>query len=110
MRRALAAMLALLSAGYVAVNFVGLPEALVAENLAFAAVYAALAAAIWRGGGPPAYAVLLAAAAFNAGRVSEVIWSPAVGLGPLAAQHLPLLAYLAVVAVLAAVQIARSGR
>ncbi|MFN3804517.1 MAG: hypothetical protein ACK4SY_05635 [Pyrobaculum sp.] len=90
-------LLLLLSAGYLAINLVGLPPLLVAENITLAAIYLALAFLRWR------HAALLTAlvALFNAGRVSRTIWSPTTGFGGLALEHVPLFLYLLLVAAVA---------
>jgi hypothetical protein len=107
MRRTLAALLLLLSAGYIGINFVGLPPMLVAENIILASLYAIFAVLILRRPGRGVYAALLLVAAFNAGRVSRTIWSPTQGFGVLAVEHIPLFAYLLLVAVLTAVATVR---
>ncbi|MFN7106484.1 MAG: hypothetical protein ACK4M3_07900 [Pyrobaculum sp.] len=90
-------LLLLLAAGYLAINLVGLPPLLVAENMTLAAIYLALAFSKWR------HAPLLTAsvALFNAGRVSRTIWSPTAGFGTLAWEHVPLFLYLLLVAAIA---------
>ncbi|AET34137.1 hypothetical protein [Pyrobaculum ferrireducens] len=110
MRRVLVALLLLLAVGYVGINFVGLPPLLVAENLALAATYAALGAALLRGGGRKILGVVLLVASFNAGRVSRSIWSPVTGFGGLlAVEHIPLLLYLVAVSILALIPLVRGG-
>lgn len=106
MRRALVALTLLLAAAHVAINAVGLPPVLVAENLALAGAYLAAAAALgvrWGRGSLAAYLLLVS---FEAGRVSRSVWTPA-GLAPLWAQHLPLLAYLLLLAALALLALRR---
>ncbi len=93
MTRGLAVLLLLLAVGYVGINLVGLPPLLVAENLMLAAAYTTAAVLLWRGA-RRIYPLLAALLAFNAGRVSRTVWSPAGGFGELALEHLPLLLYL----------------
>lgn len=107
MRSLLAFLLLLLAVGYVGINFVGLPPLLVAENLALAATYAALGAALLRGGDKKLLGVILLIASFNAGRVSRSIWSPVAGFGGLAVEHIPLLLYLVAVSILALISLIR---
>lgn len=107
MQRLLVAMLFLLAAGYVGINLVGLPPLLVAENLVLAAVYVALGVATLLRYGKAALLATTLIAAFNAGRVSRSVWSPTTGVGPLAAEHIPLLLYLIAVAALAAALLLR---
>ncbi|MCU7788297.1 hypothetical protein ODS41_10280 [Pyrobaculum sp. 3827-6] len=109
MRKLLAYLLLLLATGYVGINFVGLPPLLVAENLALAATYAALSAALLRGGGRKILGVVLLVASFNAGRVSRTVWSPVTGFGGLAVEHIPLLLYLVAVSILALIPLVREG-
>lgn len=94
-------LLLLLSAAYIGINFVGLPPLLVAENIILAAFYAAVAIGLKKKPSKTLYALLIAVASFNAGRVSRTIWSPVEGFGRLAAEHVPLFLYLVLVAVLA---------
>ncbi len=101
MEKILAVLLLLLVAGYLGINFVGLPPLLVAENVVLAVVYTAFAWLVMRRSSRGVYAALLLVAAFNAGRVSRTLWSPVEGFGRLAAEHVPLFIYLLVVAVLA---------
>lgn len=101
MDKTLAALLAPLVLGYIGINFVGLPPALVAENLMLAAIYAAFAALMIRRPDRLTYTALALVAAFNAGRVSRTVWSPVEGFGRLAEEHIPLLLYLLLVAAFA---------
>ena len=107
MRRLLIALLVLLTAAYLGINAVGLPPLLVAENLALAAAYAALALALARRWSRTSLIILLFLLAFNAGRVSRSVWSPTTGWAPLALEHVPLLAYLLILSILTAVALAR---
>jgi len=107
MRRLLIALLVLLTVAYLGINAVGLPPLLVAENLALAAAYAALALALARRWSRTSLIILLLLLAFNAGRVSRSVWSPTTGWGPLALEHVPLLAYLLLLSILTAVALAR---
>jgi len=106
MRRLLIALLVLLTVAYLGINAVGLPPLLVAENLALAAAYAALALALARRWSRTLI-ILLFLLAFNAGRVSRSVWSPTTGWAPLALEHVPLLAYLLILSILTAVALAR---
>ena len=109
MLKVLSGLLLLLAFAYIAVNFVGLPPPLIAENLAYAASYAAIALLLLRRAGRWLLAILLLIVSFNAGRVSEIVWSPTAGLlGALALQHVPLLLYLLLIAGLTVVAIKRS--
>ncbi len=105
----LALALAVLAAGYVAVNplllTVGAPAFLVAENLAYAVAYAALLPGVARGS-PRALAAAGALAMFNAGRVSRTVVTPSGQPGPLALEHVPLLALLLLVGALALLRLA----
>jgi len=103
----LTALLVPLVAAYLGINLVGLPLFLVVENLALAAAYAALALALARRWGRAPLIVLLFLLTFNAGRVSRSVWSPVTGWGPLALEHVPLLAYLLLLSILTAVALAR---
>ncbi|MEM1663968.1 MAG: hypothetical protein QXT46_02340 [Pyrobaculum sp.] len=97
----LPALLLLLSAAYIGINFVGLPLLLVVENILLAAFYAVVAIGLWKKPSRTLYALLATVAAFNAGRVSRTIWSPTEGLGRLAVEHIPLFLYLLVISALA---------
>jgi len=107
MRRLLIALLVLLTVAYLGINLVDLPKFLVAENLALAAAYAALTLALARRWSRTPLIVLLFLLAFNAGRVSRSVWSPTTGLGPLALEHVPLLAYLLILSILTAVALTK---
>ncbi len=99
----LAALLALLIASYVGVNFVAsLPGFVVLINIALAAGYALalyLHAAQSRG-----YVYTASLAWFNAGRVSRSVVTPEGELAELALQHIPLLALIAATGVAAALR------
>ncbi|HIQ24268.1 MAG TPA: hypothetical protein EYH50_04385 [Pyrodictium delaneyi] len=99
--RLLKIFVALLALSYLGINLVApLPRFLVAENLLLAAAYtAALTGLLKRREKTNVYLVLLAG--FNAGRVSRSIVSPTGELGRLAAEHIPLLALILLVALLA---------
>lgn len=99
--KVLSGLLLVLALAYIAVNFMGLPPQLIAENLVYAACYAAIALLLLRQASRGLLAVLLFIASFNAGRVSETVWSPTIGLGPLALEHAPLLLYLLLIIALA---------
>ncbi|ABL88738.1 conserved hypothetical protein [Pyrobaculum islandicum DSM 4184] len=101
MDKLLPALLILLSLGYIGINFVGLPPALVVENIILAAVYIAFAILLLYKPTKPAYVALVLVISFNAGRVSRTIWSPVEGFGRLAIEHVPLLLYLLAIATLA---------
>jgi len=107
MEKILVVLLLLLVAGYLGINFVGLPPLLVAENVVLAVVYGAFAWLVMRRPSRGVYAMLLLIAAFNAGRVSRTLWSPIEGFGRLAVEHVPLFIYLLVVAVLAFLALVR---
>ena len=85
---------------YVIAFSVGLPPFIVLENIVYAAAYGVLAL-MFRD--PRVRVAGLAVAAFNLGRVSRSVVEADGSLAPLAAQHLPLIAWLALLtAVLAA--------
>lgn len=99
--KALLALMLLLTVGYVGINFTAdLPRFLVGENLVLAVLYMALAVALYydRPWAAPATVLL---AGFNAGRVSRSIISPEGRVEELALAHLPLLALILLVALLA---------
>ncbi len=109
MLKALSGLLLLLAFAYIAINFVGLPPPLIAENLVYAASYASIAILLLRRASRWLLAILLLMISFNAGRVSRTIWSPTAGfLGALALEHVPLLLYLLLIAGLTVVAIKRS--
>lgn len=97
----LRALVALLALSYLGINLAApLPRFLVAENIVLAAAYTAALIGLLKGmRKSSAYLVLLAG--FNAGRVSRSIVSPTGELGGLAAEHVPLLALILLVALLA---------
>ena len=100
----LAALMALLVAGYVAINFVAeLPKFLVGENIALAVFYLA-ALILHLKGYRPVYPLIVLIAGFNAGRVSRSVVTPEGEPGRLALQHTPLLALVLIVALLALVE------
>ena len=109
MEKILAALLLLLTVGYLGINFIGLPPLLVAENVVLAVAYGAFALLVMWRPGRGVYAALLLVAAFNAGRVSRTLWSPVGGFGSLAVEHVPLFIYLLVVAVLALLALVKRG-
>lgn len=91
----------LLAIGYIGINFAAeLPKFLVGENLLLAILYLGLAVATYyeRTWAAPATMLL---AGFNAGRVSRSIITPEGDVGDLALEHLPLLALILLVGVLA---------
>ncbi|MCE4601171.1 MAG: hypothetical protein F7C38_06360 [Desulfurococcales archaeon] len=91
----------LLVIGYVAINFLAdLPLFLIAENLIYAVVYAGLLYLSATGNGY-AYCLISAVAMFNAGRVSRSVVTPEGGLAELAVEHIPLLALILFVGLLA---------
>ena len=94
-------LIALLALSYLGINLVApLPRFLVAENIVLAVAYAAALAGLLRGV-ESTYAYLVLLAGFNAGRVSRSIVSPTGELGRLAVEHVPLLALILLVALLA---------
>lgn len=97
----LRALVALLIIAYLGINLVApLSRFLVVENLVLAATYTgALIGLLKKMRKASVYLVLLAG--FNAGRVSRSIVSPTGELGRLAAEHVPLLALILLVALLA---------
>ena len=98
---ALEGFLVLLVIGYIVINFVAdLPRFLVGENLLLAVVYLILAVLVYTRGGAWYYA-LSVVASFNAGRVSRSIVTPEGELADLAKEHVPLLALILLIAVLA---------
>ncbi|MCE4628228.1 MAG: hypothetical protein F7C34_03665 [Desulfurococcales archaeon] len=104
-----AALIALLIIAYLAINLVAdLPRFLIGENLALALAYAASLTLILRGysAGQP---LTLFVSAFNAGRVSRSIVSPRGEVQELALQHVPLLALILLVSIIALVVLARRG-
>lgn len=106
MRRALIALTFPLALAHLAIGLVGLPPALIAENLLLAVAYMGLVAAMARRWGKAALSVYLFTVSFEAGRVSRSVMTPA-GLAPLWMQHLPLLAYLLLLAALALLALKR---
>jgi len=103
------AAIALLVLGYIAINIAAdLPKFLIAENLVLATLYtlaAALIATSHRAGQP----LTLFISAFNAGRVSRSIVTPRGEIEELALQHVPLLALILVVSIIALAILARGG-
>ena len=103
------ALIIVLIAAYIAINvFADLPRFLVAENIALALAYAASLVLILRGNsaGQP---LTLFVSAFNAGRVSRSIVSPRGEIQELAVQHIPLLALILLVSIIALVILASRG-
>jgi hypothetical protein len=102
-RKLLALLLAVTTASYLAINVllvgVGAPLFLLLENTAYAVLYAIGLLAMMRSRIGSAYYVA-ALAWFNTGRVSRTIITPRGELGPLAAEHIPLLTLLASIALL----------
>jgi hypothetical protein len=98
---ALTILTGVLVAGYIGINFTAdLPRFLVVENIALAVTYTILLVAHLKGA-KAAYPVFTLVAGFNAGRVSRSIVTPRGELGELAVQHIPLLALILAVALLA---------
>ena len=109
LRTTLLALTILLVAGYIGVDLMlPLPAFLYYENIAYAVCYAVLGYAFARGRRVEPLYVLLAG--FNAGRVSRTVVTPEGSLGPLALQHVPLLAIVLAVAVLALLLIYRGDQ
>lgn len=91
-------LLLILIAGYIGINFFAdLPTFLVAENLAYAALYALGLLSLNK---RPVVILLIVLSAFNAGRVSRSVIEPTGELAPIAMGHLPLLILILAVLVL----------
>lgn len=104
------ALTGLLVLGYIGINLVAeLPRFLIGENLALAASYLVVAWLVARGScaGQP---LMLLLASFNAGRVSRSIVTPRGETGELALQHIPLLALILAVALIALSSLLRACR
>ncbi|WP_201783071.1 hypothetical protein [Pyrodictium occultum] len=102
--KVLTGLIVLLIIGYVGINLVApLPRFLVGENIVLAVAYAAGLAWLLRGS-RATYPYLVALAGFNAGRVSRSVVEPTGAPGRLAAQHVPLLLVVLLVALLALYQ------
>jgi len=103
------ALIALLIAAYIGINLgPDLPRFLIAENLTLAAAYTAVLYLILAGSqwGQPLTILL---SAFNAGRVSRSIIGPRGEIGELALQHIPLLALILAVSIIALILTVRRG-
>ncbi len=108
--RVLVVLGSLLVLGYIGINFVApLPGFLVAENIAWALLYAVATVLVLRGDGR-AYPLLTAISGFNAGRVSRSIVTPYGSLAPLALEHVPLLVVITAVLGLSLVLTVRECR
>ncbi len=100
-RNVLAALLSLLVASHIGINFVArLPVFLIAENIVYTVLYAIALYGLKRNT-RWSYKLASIVTLFEAGRVSRSIVSPWGVVGGLALQHIPLLALLLVTAALA---------
>jgi len=94
-------LVVVLVAGYIGINFeADLPRFLIAENIGLAILYLVWVAAVL-GGARWAYPYLLFISSFNAGRVSRSVVTPEGKPAELAREHIPLLALVLAVALLA---------
>ena len=101
LEKIVAVIIGLLVVGYISINFiVKLPLFLIGENIALAILYSTsiyLTLKKWRW--YPLY--LLSLSGVNLGRVSRSVITPQGTPAKLALQHIPLLAYIALVFILA---------
>lgn len=98
----LTVLVAFLILGYIGINFIArLPGFLIAENISLAIAYAVTLLLHLKGRG---YIYTASLAWFNAGRVSRSIVEATGELAPLAYQHIPLLALILLIAILASLK------
>lgn len=100
----LAILIILLVVGYIGINFIAeLERFLIAENIALAILYAI---SLWLHLEGQGYIYTASLAWFNAGRVSRSIIEPTGEFGELAKEHVPLLALIVLVALMASLKAA----